>query len=63
MFNLKIEFIAVLINCDNPRVPPVYKLLGTINKLIANEHINKPNIHFENLNHPQLNNLKILNLL
>ena len=52
----------VLISCDKPSIPPVYKLFGTINKLIAKDEINIPKIHLENLNHPQLKNLNILNL-
>jgi len=60
-FILKIETSIVLINCDKPSIPPVYKLFGTINKLIAKDEINIPKIHLENLNHPQLKNLNILN--
>ena len=58
---LKTETSIVLINWDKPRIPPVYKLFGTMNKLTANDIINIPIIHLENLNHPQLNSLKILN--
>ena len=61
--NLKIVTNIVLINCDRPRIPPVYRLFGTINKLIDKDEISIPIIHFVNLNHPQLNNLNILNLL
>ena len=61
--NLKIVTNIVLINCDRPRIPQVYRLFGTINKLIDKDEISIPIIHFVNLNHPQLNNLNILNLL
>ena len=53
----KTETIAVLNNCDIPKVPPEYRLFGTMNKLIAIEKISIPNVHFENLNQPHLNSL------
>ena len=55
--------IAVLNIWANPKVPPVYKLLGTIKKLIASELTKSPNIHLENLNHPQLKAFNTLNIL
>ena len=54
---------AVLINCAIPNIPPVYKLLGTINKLIPNANINKPNKHLQTLNHPHSNVLSYFPLI
>ena len=55
-FNPNLDINPDLISCATPSIPPVYRLLGTMNKFIASETINTPNTHFANLYHPHLNN-------